>query len=292
MPMESEKFLDVAGIRTRYFEKGEGEPVVLFHGGQFGLPLFTDAAEDWELIFDCLAEWAHVVAIDRLGQGFTDNPRSDADYTMDASVQHSYQTLQALGLGNAHLVGHSRGGYLVCRLTLEHPEIVKSCTIVTSNTSTPGTARTEFVFAGVPEPLLGRESQRWALEIYSHDAAHITDDWLDLLVEVGNLPKYREGVDKMVGQGLATRLFMPELRRQKEEMLRWLGERGLQRPSLQIVGYDDPSVSIEEAVALYQLMARTDRRARLHVINGAGHFVFREQPQAFETVLRCFVQAA
>jgi len=112
------------------------------------------------------------------------------------------------------------------------------------------------------------------------------------MVEVANLPKYKESVDKMVGQGLATRLFMPELRRQKEEMLRWLGERGLQRPSLQIIGYDDPSVSIEEALALYQIMARSDRRARLHVINAAGHFVFREQPQAFETVLRCFVQAA
>ena len=28
-----EKYYDAAGIRTRCFEKGEGEPVILLHGG-------------------------------------------------------------------------------------------------------------------------------------------------------------------------------------------------------------------------------------------------------------------
>ncbi len=32
--MENPKFVDIDGIRTRYFEEGEGELLVLFHGGR------------------------------------------------------------------------------------------------------------------------------------------------------------------------------------------------------------------------------------------------------------------
>jgi 2-hydroxy-6-oxonona-2,4-dienedioate hydrolase len=38
---------------------------------------------------------------------------------MAAVVQHAYGFLRTLGLRNVHPVGHSRGAYLVARLTLE-----------------------------------------------------------------------------------------------------------------------------------------------------------------------------
>jgi hypothetical protein len=34
--LSNERFVDVSGIRTRYFEKGNGEPIVLLHAGYFG----------------------------------------------------------------------------------------------------------------------------------------------------------------------------------------------------------------------------------------------------------------
>ena len=84
-------------------------------------------------------------AIDKLGQGYTGNPKSDDDYTMAAVVEHAYLTLRTLGIGGAHLIGHSRGGYLTCRLTVDHPELVRSCIIVDSNTCAPGTGGNEVV---------------------------------------------------------------------------------------------------------------------------------------------------
>ena len=80
--MTGEQFIDVNGIRTRYFEKGVGPTVVLFHGGHFGSHDAADCAEDWSLNFDGLAERFHVYAVDKIGQGFTDNPQRDEDYTM------------------------------------------------------------------------------------------------------------------------------------------------------------------------------------------------------------------
>jgi 2-hydroxy-6-oxonona-2,4-dienedioate hydrolase len=54
--MTGEKYIDVDGIKTRYFEKGSGPLVVLFHGGHFGSHGAADCAEDWRLNFDGLAE--------------------------------------------------------------------------------------------------------------------------------------------------------------------------------------------------------------------------------------------
>jgi hypothetical protein len=36
MPLSNERFVDVSGIRTRYFEKGNGDPIILLHAGYFG----------------------------------------------------------------------------------------------------------------------------------------------------------------------------------------------------------------------------------------------------------------
>ena len=50
--MTGEKYIDVDGIKTRYFDKGSGPVVVLFHGGHFGFHDAADCAEDWSLNFD------------------------------------------------------------------------------------------------------------------------------------------------------------------------------------------------------------------------------------------------
>ena len=36
MGLSNEKWVDVDGVRTRYFEKGAGETVILLHGSYFG----------------------------------------------------------------------------------------------------------------------------------------------------------------------------------------------------------------------------------------------------------------
>src|SRR3954470_19319454 len=85
------KFVDVGGIRTRYFDGGTGEALVLIHGGQWPS---TASADLWAPVFDHLAANFHVYAFDKLGHGFTDNPKTDADYSMDAIIRHAYGFIQ------------------------------------------------------------------------------------------------------------------------------------------------------------------------------------------------------
>jgi 2-hydroxy-6-oxonona-2,4-dienedioate hydrolase len=288
--MTGEKYIEVNGIRTRYFEKGTGPAVVLFHGGHFGSHDAADCADDWSLNFDGLAEWFHVYAVDKIGQGFTDNPKRDEDYTMAAVVQHAYAFLKALGLRKVHPVGHSRGAYLVARLALEHPELFDSCILVDTNTLAPGISKNETVMANPPQPRLSRESQRWVLQKYSYGFEHITEEWLDVMMRVSALPKYQEAVRKMEDVGLRTTRFLPHLARQKDETLGIIRDRGFGMPTLLAWAYNDPTATVDQGHALFDLIARSTPDSRMYIFNRSGHFSYREHPAEFNDMLRGFIQ--
>ena len=288
--MQKEKFVDVDGIRTRYFEAGSGPDLVLFHGGHFGSHDAADCAEDWSLNFDELAQWFHVIAVDKIGQGFTDNPQKDEDYTMASVVQHAYHFLRVLGVRNAHPVGHSRGAYLVGRLVIEHPELFTTCILVDTNTLAPGISKNETVMANPPEPRLSRKSQRWILEKYSYGHEHITEEWLDVMMRVAATAKYQEAVRKMEDVGLRTTRFLPHLARQKDETLGIIRDRGLGKPTLLAWSYQDPTATIDQGYALFDLIARSTPDSRMYIYNRAGHFSYREHPAEFNEMLRSFIQ--
>ena len=81
--MTGEKFVDVDGVRTRYYERGAGPVVVLFHGGHFGSHDAADSADDWSLNFDGLAHWFHVYAIDKIGPNRSEAARAVLERGLD-----------------------------------------------------------------------------------------------------------------------------------------------------------------------------------------------------------------
>ena len=109
-------YVDAAGVRTRYYEAGDGEPLVLIHGGEFG---FVCSLDCWSLNLPGLAEHFHLYALDKLGQGHTDNPRADKDYTFEAAFEHILSFLRALNIPAAHFVGHSHEIVYITRLQLK-----------------------------------------------------------------------------------------------------------------------------------------------------------------------------
>ena len=218
-----------------------------------------------------------------------DNPRTDADYTMAATVRHACDFLIALGLERANIAGHSRGGYLVARLTLDYPDLIKSCIIVDTNTLAPGVAASQWVLANPPVPRLSRESQRWIIQHYSFSPTHITDSWLDRICEVAALPKSIEAVIKMRDERLSAHQFMPFLNRDKGDVFARLRDQGVNRPTLVMWGKNDPTAILAQGQVIFDLVASRQADARMCVLNQAGHFCFREQPAAFNAAITGFV---
>ncbi|MEO7243247.1 MAG: alpha/beta hydrolase [Variovorax sp.] len=289
IPMPEGRWIDVDGVRTRYHEAGAGETIVFIYGGNFGTSDSGSNAATWNLNLLPLADRFQVLAIDKLGQGYTDNPKTDADYTMQAVVQHTAAFIRALDLPPVHLVGHSRGGYAAARMLMENHDLVRSLTLVNSGTLSPGVGTNEVVLSRPPHPKFTAECVRWIYENYSFDPAAVTDDWVNGVLDALDTPKYRESVRKVEDEKLGVKLFLPMLARQKRETLTWIDEGRLQRPTQLIWGYDDRTATLDRGIALFRMIARHERHAQYHIFNQSGHFPFREHPARFNALLARFV---
>ncbi len=286
--MEGERFVDVDGCRTRYFEAGSGEPMVLIHGGNMGQFDNVDCAENWRLNWDGFVQNGfHVYAIDKLGQGYTDTPKRDEDWTMAATVRHAYGFVRAVGLDRVHLVGHSRGGYVVTRLTLEHPEAVRTVTVVDSSTTSPvPNVKRGPLLAAAPQPLLSRESIAWVTRQFSVNEI-LTDDWLEVRERIARMDKNAAAVETM--RRLEPQ-YLSRHEEQKKESLGWIREGRLKTPTLLVWGFNDPSALIQGGYQLFELVAGSAPRSQLHVFNRAGHYSYREHPADFVRVVSAFAQ--
>jgi 2-hydroxy-6-oxonona-2,4-dienedioate hydrolase len=283
-----EKWIDVGGVRTRYFDAGIGPAIVFIHGGTIGDTQSAANGEDWELNFGpMVARGYRCITIDKLGQGFTGNPLETADWTMAGQVRHVQALIRKLNAGPCHLVGHSRGGYIAARVTMESPELARSCTVVDSNTIAPGFGRNDIVFAADPNPPWSREAAAYTYRHYSYGAEHISDEWVDVSAKILNLEKSRAASHAMQ-KGLYENVFLPGLRADRKSLFERLANDGLLRPTLLIWGFNDPTSPVHLGYGVYDLMTRHQPRTHMHVLNRAGHYSYRERPQEFNRVLHEF----
>ena len=94
----------------------------------------------------------------------------------------------------------------------------------------------------------------------------------------------------MEDQGLKKSVFLPRLTLDKEETLNWIQQGRLKTPTLIVWGYNDPTASVRRGQDLFELIAGSSPIAEMHIINKAGHFCYREQPESFNQVIRGFVE--
>ncbi len=277
----------VEGIDTRYFEAGEGRPMVLVHGGNFGS---TYNAYHWSLNFDELAKRFHVYALDKLGQGHTGNPTTDGDYTMAATIEHSHGCLRTLNIEEAVLVGHSRGALPIARVAMEEPRRASALVILDTNTLAPEDPSTPVDFyqrLEVDPPASEEEYVRREPEANSYSTSHMTDDFVQAMVEIVRLEKTTVAREKM--RTLGPSLFLPDVKKQRADTLAMMGQGRLKTPTLIVWGLDDPSAPVKLGMDLLGIVASAVERTQLHIFNAAGHYAFREHAQELNQLISSFV---
>lgn len=107
---------EVDGLSLHYLVEGRGPAVVLVHGlGGF--------AQSWRHNIAPLASRATVYAVDLPGFGRSAKPRAGYGLAYFTRALHGF--LDALGLSQASLVGHSLGGAVAVTYALTHPARVE-----------------------------------------------------------------------------------------------------------------------------------------------------------------------
>ena len=128
------RYVEVDGLRTRYYAMGHGEPLVLIHGGRSGG--VSNSANVWSKNIRPLSRRFEVFAPDRPGHGLTEGTLAQAkDY--EFQVSWLYQFIRTMKLGRVNLVGHSSGGAVAFFFAVAHPEMVKSLVVIAAGPEDP-----------------------------------------------------------------------------------------------------------------------------------------------------------
>ena len=114
-----EKYIQVDGSKTRYLEEGTGSPIVFVHGASLG-----SSADVYQDTLERLAIAGYrAIAFDQPGYGHTDNPK---DFRASYRMVFIPNFIEALGLKNACVAGHSQAGNMVTQLALDRsPQVSK-----------------------------------------------------------------------------------------------------------------------------------------------------------------------
>ncbi|OBI83525.1 alpha/beta fold hydrolase [Mycobacterium sp. E740] len=102
--MVERKSVFVDGLVTGYLEAGQGDPVVLLHGGEFG----ACAELGWERNISALAAHYRVLALDMLGFGESAKV-IDFNDGRGMRIRHIARFCEVVGVEAAHFVGNSMG---------------------------------------------------------------------------------------------------------------------------------------------------------------------------------------
>ena len=272
------KFLDVNGVRTRYYEVGQGEPMVLVHGSGFS---GSASANTWVPVLADLGERFRVFAPDKLASGMTGNPKDDGDYSLEGEVRHMVEFIRTLGFDEIHLIGQSRGAGLAFLLSVQHPEMVKTLVLVDSETASPpvGDYNERRTTARAPcVSLAGIEQIRCGWSVLSYDPSHIDDDFLAAAQFMDTQPKSHETearIQTLEDYPLAVNDWKEEAHRRVQE------EGTLQMPILLYWGRNDPTAWLPSGLALFDVIGEKNPNVRMIIVNKAGHFHYREYPEEF-----------
>jgi 2-hydroxymuconate-semialdehyde hydrolase len=115
----------VDGLVTSYLEAGEGDPVVLLHGGEFG----ASAELGWERNIAALAAHYRVLAPDMLGFGQSAKVIDFVD-GRGMRIRHVARFCAELGLETAHFVGNSMGAIMLLTDTTSGSPVLPVRTMV------------------------------------------------------------------------------------------------------------------------------------------------------------------
>jgi 4,5:9,10-diseco-3-hydroxy-5,9,17-trioxoandrosta-1(10),2-diene-4-oate hydrolase len=266
-----EGFVLVGGVKIHYECAGTGRPLLLLHG-------LVGSARNWRQNIGFLAGDSRVYAVDLFNMGESERvPGLDAG--LEATADRVAECMDALGLDEADVAGHSHGGAVAMMLAARHADRVRR--LILFAPANPfcdlGNQLIRFyqtrfgVWLARQIPFLPRMLKATALSRMYGDPSRVTDDALE---------------------GYTAGLHVPGTIDHVLQILRrWSVDMGLlrsalgdlaEKPTLLIWGDRDRAVGLSSGRQLQSILPLSS----LIVIPGVGHIAFEEQPDVCNRAMR------
>lgn len=116
--------VQLGDVATWYDVHGDGEPVVLLHGGFVDSRMYKPA-------LPLLVDRFQVFTVDRRGHGHT--PDVEGPLSYDLMAEDMIAFLEKIVERPAHLVGHSDGADVALLVALRRPDLVRKLVMISGN---------------------------------------------------------------------------------------------------------------------------------------------------------------
>lgn len=245
-------YVEVNGLKTYYEVHGEGEALLLLHGGFGNAPSMAPMSS-------ILSKNYRVYLPERRGHGHT---ADIGEITYEVMAEDTARFMRAVGIERAHIVGYSDGAIICFYLGMRNPELVEKIVPISGN----------FHWSGLSERM------RSVFEKSSPEAfAQVLGDLVSYYNEVS--PDGPEHFPVVFGK--LQKLFLTEPNLRAEELAT------IKAPTL-VLAADRDLMTIEHTVALHQAIAGS----QLCIIPGANHnLVFDRADEVCAAVLT-FLESA
>jgi len=271
--------LSVRGIHTRLYTAGDhGPQVLLLHGGGI-----DSAKLSWGILIEALAPNFRVLAPDLPGYGDSERPK--ITYSIQLYLDFVSDLLDQLSIQRTSVAGLSMGGAIAIGLTLQRAQLVGKLVLVDSYglqskipfhklgylyVRTPGIS--PLTWAMIRSRWVTRES----LKALLRRPGMVTEELVDMTFEQIMRPDASVAftslqVDEMTWSGLKT-CYMDRLSE-------------IHSPTLVIHGTKDMLVPPECSHKASQIIPN----ARLHWMDGCGHWTPRDNPEDFNRTVSAFL---
>ena len=263
------KYIDVNGISTHYYEAGAGSPLILMHGGGAG----ADAYGNWRGCISAFAKHFHVFAIDMIGFGFTDKPDPESyEYSQVKRTEHVIGLIENLGLDSVNLIGNSMGGLTAIGVAVEKPALVNKLILMGS--------------AGIKAPL---SDELKSIMNYDYSIAG-----MEKIVRGLTNPNFE--VDADIVEYRHQLSIESATRAAYKAVMGWIREQGalfgeedyisrVSQPALVVNGKLDKVVQLECAYRLLELIDNSTG----YILPNCGHWAMIEHPEKFSKIAISFL---
>jgi len=264
----------INGYRMYYEVHGQGQPIVMIHGGLGG---GEGSASMTEYHAKALAGKYQLILYDRRAAGRSETPENG--YSMSNQVQDLRGLLSHLGVDRAHVLGSSGGGPIALTLALDSPQMVDTLLLI--NTMSYAAAAERAARQKEMEAFIANEAQ------YGREGS----------VERGidaRMPGVRENeperfqrikainMEKFPGMLASFRAYL-DIRDTIESRL-----SGLDMPTLIVHGDADTTISVSCSHTLHEKISGS----QIEIISGAVHGLMTNEADRVRDMIVNFIEKA